>query len=97
MSCERSKAAGLSGLRKQLTEAKEVPLEFKRKKERIYMPGGRREGKAQVCSLGKEEVGNVPVSEREKESTLHWVLHPHGFYHLSEGKDLRGIPRGGSQ
>ena len=50
MSWERSEPAGMQGLGKQVTEAKEGPLELKRKKERIYIPRGRIEGKTQVCS-----------------------------------------------
>ena len=48
MSCGRSEPAGLCGLRKQVTEAEEVSLQLRKKKARIYVPGGRGEGKVRV-------------------------------------------------
>ena len=41
MSHGKSEPAGLRGLRKQITETKEGPLELRRKKGKKNMPGGR--------------------------------------------------------
>ena len=48
----RSQPAELRRLRKQVTEAKVGPLEFREEKGKGDMPGGKKrgEGKAQVCS-----------------------------------------------
>ena len=46
MSCGRSEPAGLHGLRRQVADAKEGPLELRKKKARIYSPIGRRWRKA---------------------------------------------------
>ena len=44
MSCGRTEPAELCGLRKQVTEAKEGPLELRNEKDRENMPGERRGG-----------------------------------------------------
>ena len=70
----------------QLTEAKEGPLELRRKK-------------ARVCAL-REEGGkerHERKRERERESAQRWVLCLKGFYEFSKGEDFRGGHRGGSQ
>ena len=45
--------AGLHGLRKQVSKAKEGPLELRRKKGKENMPEGRRGGKAQQVPEGE--------------------------------------------
>ena len=55
VSYERSEPAGLRGLRKQVTDAKEGPLEFRRKE-------------AKVCAL-REERGKKDGGMRERERT----------------------------
>ena len=49
----RSEPAGLHGLRKHVTKAKEGPLELKRKQARIYVLG-EKEGVRLGCALEKE-------------------------------------------
>ena len=41
MSRGRSEPAGLCGLRKQIAEAKKVPLELRGKRDKENVPGGR--------------------------------------------------------
>ena len=48
MSCRGSESAGLCGLRKQVTEVKEAPLEFRRKKAQVSALREER-GKAWAC------------------------------------------------
>ena len=60
-----SEPARLHGLTKQVTEAKEGPLELRRKKARLYTLGGRRWGKAQTCS--------------RKRKRVYWVFYLKGF------------------
>ena len=62
MSRGRSEPAGLCGLRKQVTKAKEGPLEFRKKKGRETAPGGRRVGKARACSIERSSKLS-PLSE----------------------------------
>ena len=45
-----------NGLRKQVTEAKEGPLELRKKKDREEVPGERGWEKAQACSRGRESM-----------------------------------------
>lgn len=57
VSCGRSDATGLCGFCKNVKEAKEGPLKFRRKKARIYELGVRRGEKAQVCLRKREKEG----------------------------------------
>ena len=47
--CGRSEPAMLHGLRKQVTEAEERPLELRRKNGKENAAGGRRKGKGRAC------------------------------------------------
>ena len=68
MSHGGSEPAGLHGLKEKDTEAKEGPLELKRKK-------------ANVCALRERRGGKVLTRETERESEhRHWVLCLKGFY-----------------
>ena len=72
MSCGRYEPARGHRLKKQVTKAKEGPLEFRKKKGRETAPGGRRVGKARACAIERssklshlsEEV--LSVSQRRR-------------------------------
>ena len=67
VSCGRTGPAGLRGLRKQVTEVKDGPLELGRKQARMYMPGGEKRGKGWDV-LEREGEGDT---ERERERECH--------------------------
>ena len=72
MSHGGSEPSGLCGLRKQVTEAKEEPLELRRKKGK-HSSRGSREGKVWVTSRalwGRRRWGNVWAAQREEPFVL---------------------------
>ena len=59
MSHRRSEPAGLCGLRKQVTEEKEGPLEHRRKKAKAWPMKEERGRKDRVCEREKERVSTA--------------------------------------
>ena len=91
MSHGGSEPAGLHGLRKQVTEVKEGPLELRRKREARETHLGERYRRAPYRDLHTWERrgwGKTRVREREKETETIRLLRVGGF---------RGSPREGSQ
>lgn len=76
----------LRGLNTQVTEAEEGPLELRRKKGRIYTPGGTRGGRhghAPEWEHLRRGRGELQACSREREHRC-WVLHLKGFYLKAE-------------